>query len=281
MLQKISQIHLKQFVLIRLFLSTFIFLLSFSVQSAPKKELLPEWQQSQESSTQQVDHSDWDSLLARYVTTKNRQTYFNYKGVSADSLNMLDRYLQSLVSLDPLLLNRAEQKAYWINLYNAATVRLVLKHYPVRSITKLGKGLFSFGPWDDNLLTINDRALSLNDIEHGILRPVYNDERIHYAVNCASLSCPNLLPVAFTAQNMEVLLEQAAADYINHPRGAMVVDGELVLSTIYRWYQVDFGQSEADVLHHLQQYAEPALQSQLSNINTDDIQYEYNWSLNE
>ena len=105
----------------------------------------------------------------------------------------------------------------------------------MKSITKLGKGFFSFGPWDDKTLTINNKELSLNDIEHRILRPIYNDARIHYAVNCASYSCPNLAAQAYTVENMDQLLDKGAEHYINHPRGVSIKNNKLTLSSIYSW----------------------------------------------
>ena len=108
---------------------------------------------------------------------------------------------------------------YWINLYNAFTVHLILEHYPQDSIVDIRYGFFDFGPWDEKLLQIEDEEVSLNDIEHRILRPIWKDPRLHYALNCASLGCPNLQPESFYPGNVESLLNSRARDYINHPRG--------------------------------------------------------------
>ena len=109
---------------------------------------------------------------------------------------------------------------------------MILEHYPVESITKISFSFFSFGPWDEELLTIEGEELSLNDIEHRILRPIWQDPIIHYALNCASMGCPNLQPLAFTAKNTDSLLETGASEYINHPRGAKKEDKKLWLSKI-------------------------------------------------
>lgn len=122
--------------------------------------------------------------------------------------------------------------------------------------------------------------LTLNDIEHRILRPVFRDSRVHYAVNCASLGCPNLQPEAFTAENTERLLERGAREYVNHPRGARVEGGNLTASSIYDWFQVDFGGSETGVLAHLQQYAQAPLAEALRGFR-GKVSYQYDWSLNE
>ncbi len=158
-------------------------------------------------------------------------------------------------------LRRPEQLAYWINLYNALTVQVVLDHYPVASIhdIAISPGLLAIGPWDKPLIEIEGAAVSLNDIEHRILRPIWRDPRIHYAVNCASIGCPDLQARAFTAETAEALLEAAARAYVNHPRGARVEAGELTVSSIYAWYREDFGGTEAGVIAHLKRYAAPEL----------------------
>jgi hypothetical protein len=159
---------------------------------------------------------------------------------------------------------------------------VVLDHYPVDSIKDIdiSPGFFSSGPWDKKLVTIEGQGLSLNDIEHRILRPVWQDPRIHYGVNCASMGCPNLQRKAFTAQNTDGLLDKAAREYVNHPRGVSMEDGDLVVSSIYDWFQEDFGGSEAGVIEHLMQYAEPGLKQKLQGF--DDIDDDrYDWSLND
>ncbi len=129
------------------------------------------------------------------------------------------------------------------------------------------------------LITIKGEALTLDDIEHRILRPIWLDARIHYAVNCASLGCPNLQRQAFTAANTESLLETAAREFINHPRGAKVEDGRLVVSSIYDWFEDDFGGNDRGVIEHLKIYAETDLRRALSNLDriSDD---RYDWQLN-
>src|SRR5260370_23661258 len=122
-----------------------------------------------------------------------------------------------------------------MNLYEEMTVKIVLDHYPVKSIRDIAisPGLFATGPWGRKLITIEGRAVSLDDIEHRILRPIWRDPRVHYAVNCAALGCPNLARRAYDAQRLETMLEVAARTYVNHPRGSSVVDGNLVVAPAY------------------------------------------------
>jgi len=251
--------------------------------AAPKADLWPVWEAHDPASVQTVDHGAWDSFLSSYLSTggKNGLNTLAYRKVSAADKAKLDGYVKSLESVKVSALNRKEQMAYWINLYNAGTVRLILEKYPVASIRdiKLG-GVFSSGPWDEKLFAINGEKLSLNDIEHRILRPIWKDNRIHYAVNSASVSCPNLLGKAFTAENTERLLDEAARAYVNSSRGVDFTGGKLVLSSIYTWYAEDFGTGQAALVRHLQGYAESGLAAKLAAY-TGKIGYAYDWSLNE
>jgi hypothetical protein len=251
--------------------------------AAPKAEPWPRWQVNAPSSTINVDHSSWTRFLAQYISEgkPGEVSTVSYGKVTAADRQSLGDYIGSLERVRVSLLNRDEQFAYWVNLYNAGTVRLILDRYPVKSIRdiKLG-GLFPSGPWDAKLLTVEGEPLSLNDIEHRILRPIWKDPRIHYVVNCASYSCPNLQATAFTAENSGTLLDRSARSYINAARGVDFSSGTLVLSSIYSWYADDFGSGQADLLAHLRRYAEPALADRLAGFR-GKISYGYDWSLNE
>ena len=146
------------------------------------------------------------------------------------------------------------------------------------SIKNIKSGIVDFGPWNLELFPLQGEKLTLNQIEHGILRPIWKDPRVHYAVNCASLGCPNLSPEAYRSDNLERLLDQGARDYINHPRGVQVQDEELVVSSIYEWFKADFGGTDAGVFAHLRQYARPGLAEILGNYDSFDDAYD--WSLN-
>ncbi len=136
------------------------------------------------------------------------------------------------------------------------------------------------GPWGKKLVAVEGETLSLDDIEHRILRPIWRDPRIHYGVNCASIGCPNLIATAYTAENMDSLLTENARAYVNHPRGAVVEDGALTVSKIYSWFDEDFGGNEAGVIAHLRDYAGPELLARLRDID-DVADYEYDWALND
>src|SRR5690606_30576317 len=124
------------------------------------------------------------------------------------------------------------------------------------------------------------RELSLDDIEHGILRPQFGDPRVHYAVNCASIGCPDLAAEAYRGDNLDAMLDEAARAYVNSARGARVEGGELTASSIFKWYRKDFGGTEAGVLAELRKYATPGLLEKLENI-VSVASYDYDWSLND
>ena len=264
--------------------TVWLLLLAGTLAAAPKADLWPRWKTHDPGSSTEVDHSAWDRLLDKYLVTNHPSgiNLLNYGGVNAEDRQRLESYLDSLQEIPVSQLNLQEQKAYWINLYNAATVKVILDHYPVSSITKidLSSGLFSRGPWDAKILRIEGEELSLNDVEHRILRPIWNDPRVHYAAICASKGCPNLQDRAYTSENIEALLEKGAREYINHPRGATFEGRKFVLSSIYDWFQEDFDGSEEGVLRHLRRYAAPELAGKLESFS-GRINYDYDWSLNE
>ncbi|MCG6936723.1 MAG: DUF547 domain-containing protein [Gammaproteobacteria bacterium] len=250
---------------------------------APKAELWSYWQQHDKTSTKQINHSLWDSFLQTYVVQSEDGIHrLRYADVSQNDRLALQNYISYLEQLPVRSFNQQEQLVYWINLYNALTVQVILQHYPVASIRDIdiSPGFFSDGPWDKKLLTIESQAISLNDIEHRILRPIWRDPGVHYALNCASLGCPNLQHNAFSVNTIEGMLEQAAYDYINHPRGARVDEGKLTVSSIYNWFQDDFGDSETAVINHIKIYADRELTRALQLVKSIDG-YEYDWSLND
>ena len=235
---------------------------------------------------QPVDHSAWDGLLKTYVKPGadglNRVDYAAFK---RDSQAALKDYIATLQAVEPATLDRSEQFALLANLYNAKTVDVVLDHYPVKSIKdiSLGGGLlgaFTGGPWKAKVLEMQGVELSLDDIEHGMLRPVFKDPRVHYAVNCASVGCPNLGTEAFTGARLEAQLDASARAYVNSPRGVDPQLDGLVVSSIYDWYQADFGGGEEGVLAHIRRYADPSLAAALQGTRSID-DYNYIWSLND
>lgn len=250
--------------------------------AAPKAELWERWNMHDPKSTARVDHGEWSRLLAAYTdTSPGRVARFDYAKVSKADKAALDAYVTRLAGTPISRFGRAEQFAYWVNFYNALTVKVILDHFPVKSIRDIdiSPGWFADGPWGAKLVTVEGEKISLDDIEHRILRPIWKDPRIHYVVNCASIGCPDIPPVAVTPENAEKLLNEGAVRYINHPRGVKAADGRIVVSSIYSWFQADFGGNETGVLDHIRKYASDSLKSRLKGRDEYD-DHDYDWRLN-
>ena len=238
------------------------------------------------SSSQPVDHSVLDRLLKTYVKPgSDGMNRVDYAAVKRGGHGELKFYIARLETINPRALDRAEQFALLANLYNAKTIDIVLEHYPIKSIKdiSLGGGLFAAfagGPWKAKVTRLGGVELSLDDIEHGILRPVFKDPRVHYAVNCASIGCPNIGTEAFTGAKLNQQLDAAARAYINHPRGVRIQGATAAVSSIYTWFKADFGGDDRAVLAHLLKYASPALAEKLRSVSSISYQT-YDWSLND
>ncbi len=209
-------------------------------------------------------HAALDRLLKKYVSEKGN---VNYKGMKAEE-GVLDAYLLTLKN-NPVQAHwsREEKLAYWINAYNAFTLKLILKNYPLKQITDLHNGK----PWDLKWIELGSKTYSLNDIENGIIRPEFNEPRIHFAVNCAAKSCPPLLNMAWTAENLESNLEKQTIAFINNSDFNTINDNQLVLSKIFEWYADDFG----DVKTYIMRFSKTSI-----NSSTKITYNEYNWALN-
>ena len=231
------------------------------------------------------DHTPWDTLLSRHVVENadgvNRVDYARWKANGADR-EALTGYIRVLEAAKPSTLSRHEQFAYWANLYNAVTVDTVLARYPVASIRDIRsdglslKGLI--GPWQTRKVTVEGRRLSLDEIENAVMRPTFRDPRVHYALNCASIGCPNLRRAAFRGATIDADLDAAARAYVGHSRAVRVTPQGLQLSSIYKWYAADFGRP-AQLRAHLERYAAPALAAQI-RATPAIAGYGYDWMLN-
>lgn len=210
------------------------------------------------------NHKAFDALLSKYVSASGN---VDYKGLKASEAK-LDGYLKGLESLKPSSSwGNEEQLAFWINAYNAYTIKLILNNYPVKSITDLHGGK----PWDHKWINLDGKKLSLNNIENDIIRPVFKDPRIHFAVNCAAKSCPTLLNKAFTAGNLERQLESQTKKFINNTAFNSLGKKSITISKIFDWYGKDFGDIGAFVSRYADQTVKPD-----AKVNFN----EYDWALN-
>ncbi|HMO40733.1 MAG TPA: DUF547 domain-containing protein [Saprospiraceae bacterium] len=211
------------------------------------------------------DHAAWNDLLKKYVSTDGK---VNYKGFKQD-MPALEAYLNELTS-HPIQSDwsRTEKMAYWINAYNAFTIKLILDNYPLKSIIALDNGK----TWDVKRVQLGDKTYSLNGIENDILRPQYKDARIHFAVNCAAKSCPPLLNRAWTGDNLSKYLDQQAKAFINNSKYNKISADAVQISKIFEWYAADFG----DIIAYLNKYSNVKI-----NPSATVTYIEYDWALNE
>lgn len=240
------------------------------------------WKKHDPSSNTVVDHSAWDAFLSKY-TRKNAQgvNLVSYGSVSAEDKKSLQEYLNALQAIDVTKLNRNEQYAFWLNLYNASTVNLGIKNFPLDSILDIKSNPLDLkGPFNDNVAKVNGKTLTLDTIESGIVRPIWNDARLHYAFNCAAISCPNLGSKAYKGSKINAQLNAAAKAFINDPRGIRIDNGKITASKIFFWYSDDYGKDEKAVLAHIKKFASPELKAKLEGKTKIDS-YEYDWALNK
>lgn len=267
----------------RLLLTLPLFAAAGPALAQPRAEAWPRWERQDAGSARVVDGAFWAGFLRRHVRAyQDGINRVSYAAVTAEERAGMEADLARLAAVPVSTLSRAEQRAYWTNLYNELTVMTVLRAYPVASIRDIGTspGLFTRGPWGAKAITVEGEALSLDDIEHRILRPIWRDPRTHYAVNCASIGCPNLPMEPFIAARMEAQLDAAAAAYVNHPRGFSVGGGALTVSSIYEWYKSDFGGNDAGVIEHLRRHARPERRASLEGISRISRNV-YDWALND
>ncbi len=247
-----------------------------------QKELWPIWEANNPLSNEKIDHRLWREFLKHYVVVNDENIHLvNYPEMTKADIAKLQAYIHSLEQIDIDNFNRDEQLAYWLNLYNALTISIVFRYYPVVSIQdiNISPGLFSIGPWGARLVRIKNVPLSLDDIHNRIIRPIWNDVRTHYAVNNAALGNANLTLEPFEGEQIDKQLNESASAYINCKRGVQVIDGQLIVSKIYKWFAKDFGIEDEDVIQHLQFFAKKPLKKQLSHVKKVDG-YIYNWHLN-
>ena len=249
-----------QFKFIGIGLVMGLFLLSVPKDSAAENISKPE-------------NAIYAELLSMYV----QDGVADYAGFKEDE-QKLDRYLSVLESTDIGTLPRNAQMAFYINAYNAWTIKLILSGYPgVESIKDLG-GFFS-GPWKKEFVRINDQVVTLDYIEHDILRPTFKDPRIHFAVNCASKGCPPLVSEPYEGSRLGEQLDRSTREFINDPEKNYLAGDKLYVSRIFKWFAKDFNQ---DVIGFFIKYADDSLKKQLqARGKSIQVKYlDYDWSLN-
>jgi len=211
-----------------------------------------------------IDHMVWDQLLLLNVSDDGK---IDYKGFIRDEF-LFDKYFKSLSINYPTENSEDTEKlAYWVNLYNAIVMKMIIDHYPINSINDLEN------PWKKKSITVNNIQYSLDDIEHTILRKM-DEPRIHFLLNCAATSSPKLWNRAYTKKNITQALEESTANYINDPTKNLITNDRVMISKVFEWYAKDF--DNGDIKSYINRYAKEKIS------NTSKIEYmDYDWSLNE
>ncbi|MGB8704173.1 MAG: DUF547 domain-containing protein [Gillisia sp.] len=231
-----------------------------SVKEAPKNLT-----STTANSAVHLDHSAWTKLLQKYVDAKG---FVDYRRFMKDKPK-LEEYIRMLASQQPAEdWSVQEQLAYYINAYNANTIKLILDHYPIKSIKDID------GPWTKERVKIGDKMISLGGLENSILRKM-NEPRIHFAINCASISCPKLQREAYTAAKINEQLDRAADEFINSDKNEISANSAK-LSSIFKFYTKDFKNMAGSLVNYLNKFSDTKL-----NKNADISFKDYNWNLNE
>lgn len=222
-----------------------------------------------------INHERWDQLVKKHVKDDG---FVDYKGFIRDSME-LNRYLDQLSAVHPddKSWSRNEQMAYWINAYNAFTIRLIVRNYPVESIKDIKKGIaFVNSVWDIKFIKIQGYTYDLNNIEHNILRPVFKDARVHAAINCASYSCPRLRQEAYTPEKLDSQLEDAMKKFLADPLRNKITAEKAEISEIFKWFKGDFDRDAGSLVAYINKFSAQKItdQTELKYLN-------YNWTLNE
>ncbi len=228
------------------------------------------------SGDEKASHDLFTELLTKYV--KNGKV--NYNELRND--DRLEKYLDQLSQTNPASIkNEKDRLAFWINAYNAFTLKVICDNYPVKSITDLNSGKV----WDENLVEINGSEMSLNHIEHGIIRKQFNDPRIHFALVCAAVSCPPLRSEAFEGYKLDAQLNDQGKTFLrDKSKNYFEVDKQVAhLTKILEWYGIDFGATSSEILLRIKAFLPLEIGSAIEK-NPDQWKIEYNdydWSLNE
>ncbi len=222
-----------------------------------KEEIKPE--------TVAFDHTPWDIMLSKYVSNDGKINYKAFK----QNRTTFRAYLKALEKNTPKeSWSKQDKLAYWMNVYNAFTIKLIIDNYPVKSIKDIKE------PWDLRFFKLKDKWYTLNDVEHKILRKM-NDPRIHFGINCASYSCPPLLNKAFTAKNVDQELDRLAVRFINDPKRNAITENNIAISKIFLWFAKDF-KKQGSLISFLNKYSKIKIKS-----NAKKSYKKYNWTLNE
>ena len=227
------------------------------------------------SNAKPIPHDAWNGLLKKYVDNNGM---VDYAGLKAKDARTLDQYLELVSANAPAAdWSKDEKLAYWINAYNAFTIKQIVDKYPTESIIGNQLQLVSpGGPFNKKYFKIGGKDMSLNNIEQDIIRKEFKEPRIHFALVCAAISCPKLRNEAYTPAKLDQQLADQARDFLNDPKKNTVSKDKVSVSKIFDWYKDDFGKSDENVVKFINQYSQTKADPKAG------VSYQkYNWDLND
>ncbi|MCC7338753.1 MAG: DUF547 domain-containing protein [Pirellulaceae bacterium] len=236
---------------------------------------------AQQVALSRIDHAAWDGLLHKYVDEKGMVQYTAWKQ-SAEDTQTLDKYLQ-LLSYSNGQGSREEQLAFWINAYNAVTIKGILNEYPTSSIRNHTAKLVGFNIWKNLKLIVGGKPTSLDDMEHQVLRKM-GEPRIHFVIVCASIGCPRLLNEAYVADRLDAQLTLNAKDFFADPTKFRydAASGTFFISPILEWFGEDFGSSQAAQLQRIAAWLPDSASQQAASAGRGKMTFvDYDWGLND
>ena len=273
-------IRLRRFTLV---VGSFLLGTVSSLYAGPKVSVGMTVPTNQQVSMDRIDHSSWDALLRKYVDLDGRVNYRAWQSSQADN-KALTRYLSTLSTASTTIrASKPARLAFWINAYNAVTIKGILREYPTTSIRNHTARLYGYNIWKDLLLIVGGKQISLNQIEHEILRKM-GEPRIHFAIVCASHSCPRLLNEAYAAEKLEQQLTVNAKNFFANRENFRydARNGRFQMSSILDWFASDFGSDQAAQLKTIAPYLPDKASYHAALANNVKVAYlKYDWSLND
>ncbi len=210
------------------------------------------------------DYKEYDKLLKTYVDPKGK---VNYKMLTKEKTT-INQVLVQWQKVNAQKLNEKARLAFYINLYNLTTLKLITDNYPIKSIKDINGGKI----WDTGLLLLNGKTYSLNELENQLIRGQYKKPGIHFLINCGAKSCPPLHTEAFTEKNIDVLMENRTHQFINDPHSNTITPNQIKINKIFDWYQADFG----NLISFINRYSKTKV---ITNAKITFIAYD--WDLNK
>ena len=256
---------------------SFLFANAGCLVAAPDADVDSFWDDSEPSSELRLNHSPWQYFLDEYLESAHPSgiNRVKYNAVTKEDKAKLNEYLAYIGQFDPRQLAKDEQKAMWLNLYNALAVSLVLDDPSVSSIRQVRR---VSSPWKSPLIEITMQEISLDTIEHKILRPIWNDPRVLFGLNCASLGSGSLPAKVYTGDNVDNLLEQVTREFLGSPAGVTFNGNRAVVSSLFRWYRDDFVGGVTGIKRFIAKHSTPEMAARINK--TRRLSYQYEWALN-